>query len=158
MGHTFTNVHIINLRFEPSLDNKWAWIFAVELKGLFHFVFRCKMIALCRNKTEENTEDGRKVAHREWRVCCLGFLLTWYKLVSSRKRDPQLRSYQHIRLTCMQRLWNTFLINDWSGRVKPTVGGTTHRKQVEQVVETEAVSNIPPWPLLQFLPWVDCKL
>lgn len=53
-----------------------------------------------------------------------------------------------------------FLINDLCGSVQPIVSGATPgqvvlgyiRNQVEQPSERKAVSNIPPWPLIEFLP------
>lgn len=44
-------------------------------------------------------------------------LSTWHKLESFGKKDPQLRKC-HYRID----LWIIFLIDDWYGRVQPTVG------------------------------------
>lgn len=51
------------------------------------------------------------------------------------------------------------MMNDRCGMAQPSVGGVSPgqgvldgiRKQVGQVMENKPVSNIAPWPLLQFL-------
>jgi hypothetical protein len=51
-------------------------------------------------------------------------------------------------------IWEGLTLCGWYQHEKVILGSV--RKQTEQAVRSKAVSSVPPWPLLQFLPPSSC--
>ena len=81
-----------------------------------------------------------------WLVLCVN--LTQLEL--SQRKELQVRKCLH-----EIQLWGIFSISDQGPLVGGTISGLvvlgSIRKQAEQARESRQISNIPPWPLHQFL-------
>lgn len=79
------------------------------------------------------------------------------------KRKPELRKHPH-QIGLLANLWWIFLIDNWCGRVRLTVGSITplasgpgcYGKQSMQVKWTKPGNSTPSMPLHQFLPLNFC--